>query len=113
MSGIVYLDVYIDGGCRNNGQHGAIGGAAAVIKGGSGEVLIVRTEFLPQFSCPTNQIAELTALVVALEAAIHWRNHKTHPDDGFSVKVFSDSQYVVNCMVSWLEKLVQKRVTKL
>ncbi|KAI3328833.1 hypothetical protein F4824DRAFT_506163 [Ustulina deusta] len=52
------MEFYVDGGCRGNGQPGVIG-AAANSKW--------KSQHLPRYPTPTNQRAEITAIIIALE----------------------------------------------
>ena len=63
----------------------------------------VQTQRLPSYPTPTNQRAELTALVMALEWALE-RYHKLDSDPRLRVAVRSDSTYVVGCMNEWSYK---------
>ncbi|TVY82812.1 Ribonuclease H [Lachnellula suecica] len=63
------MEIYVDGGCRGNGQPDAIGTAAAVFAGQYGG-LEGFTKVLPQHPAPTNQRAEITAIIIALAHAI-------------------------------------------
>ena len=55
---------YVDGGCRNNGYSNAIGAAAAVqmLRGGGH-----RSWYRQIYDNPTNQRAEITAIIIALQ----------------------------------------------
>ncbi|PQE12450.1 ribonuclease H1 protein [Rutstroemia sp. NJR-2017a BVV2] len=63
------MKIYVDGGCRGNGQPGAIGAAAAVFKSRWGRDK-TWTRQLPYYPPPTNQRAEITAIILALELAL-------------------------------------------
>jgi ribonuclease HI len=75
------LEVFLDGGSRGNPGPGALG---VVIQDADGEVVKEYSEFLGE---TTNNIAEYTAVIRALELA----------DDlgADEVKIFGDSQLVV------------------
>ncbi|KAI1811482.1 ribonuclease H-like domain-containing protein [Poronia punctata] len=100
----------VDGGCRNNGRHGAIGAAACclMLRGGR-----IRTRGVvlpcdgPYFThTATNQRAELLALLTALDwAAEKYRGLKTSPR--FKVMIHSDSRYAVDCMTKWVPKWLE------
>jgi ribonuclease HI len=63
------MEIYTDGGCRGNRRPGAIGAAAAVFKTKYGKYRgWIRV--LPSYPPPTNQRAEITAIIVALEEAL-------------------------------------------
>jgi ribonuclease HI len=65
---VYVMEIYIDGGCRGNGQPGAIGAAAAVFKHRYGHKAWTRV--LPRYPPPTNQRAEITAIIMALQQAL-------------------------------------------
>lgn len=62
------MRISVDGACRHNGYRGATAAAAVMLhtrRGGSK----IWTRRLPDHPHPTNQAAELTAIVLALEQA--------------------------------------------
>jgi ribonuclease HI len=63
------MEIYVDGGCRGNGKPGSIGAAAAVFKQKWGRQK-TWTRSLPQYPAPTNQRAEITAIIIALQQAL-------------------------------------------
>ncbi|MGB9639823.1 MAG: ribonuclease HI [Anaerolineales bacterium] len=70
--------IYTDGACINNPGSGGYG--VVILRGGK------RAEYSGGFSQTTNNRMELMACIVGLE----------HVPSGSSVKLYSDSQYVVN-----------------
>ncbi|KAJ5464748.1 ribonuclease H-like domain-containing protein [Penicillium daleae] len=85
------MEIYTDGGCRGNRRPGAIGAAAAVFKTKYGKYR-GRIRVLPSYPPPTNQRAEITAIIVALEEALaKFRKLDTNPH--LDVRVYSDSRY--------------------
>ncbi len=78
------LSIYTDGASRNNPGDAGIG---AVIKNEKGEVVETVSEYL---GVASNNVAEYTALIRALETALKFR-----PD---AVDCFLDSQLVVRQM---------------
>ncbi|OAQ60368.1 ribonuclease H1 [Pochonia chlamydosporia 170] len=100
---VYIMEIYTDGGCRRNGQPGAIGAAAAAFKNRNGTYDIAWTRSLPQDPPPTNQRAEVTAIILALKQALKKRQDlDTNPY--LNVKIYSDSKYAVNCMKIWIYK---------
>lgn len=96
------MEIYVDGGCRGNGQPGSIGAAAAVFKLRSGKHQ-AWTKSLPQYPPPTNQRAEITAIILALEQALEkLAELRTNP--WLDVKIYSDSRYAIGCMTDWVYK---------
>nr|GAT54780.1 ribonuclease H1 [Mycena chlorophos] len=94
------LEVYADGACRRNGQHNAAAGAGVYFP----RPLNRSHGFsraLPSHPTPTNQRAELSALILALELAIDRRNQlKNRPF--FALTIHIDSQYAIDCLTKWL-----------
>ncbi|CEJ55300.1 hypothetical protein PMG11_01566 [Penicillium brasilianum] len=94
--------IYTDGGCRGNGQPWATGAAAAVFKTKYGKYR-AWTRTLPSNPTPTNQRAEITAIIVALEQALEKYNSlETRP--WLDLRIYSDSRYAVECMKNWIYK---------
>ena len=94
-----YYVCYIDGACRGNGYYGAVGGAGLYIP------QFKRHEYrsIDSHESPTNQRAELTALIMALEAAIE-RRGELYTNPWFNLIIKTDSKYVIGCLTDWLEK---------
>jgi len=99
---VYIMEIYVDGGCRGNGQPGAIGAAAAVFKKKYGGY-DAWTRSLPRYPPPTNQRAEITAIILALEQALeNYEGLDTNPY--LDVKIYSDSRYAIGCMTDWIYK---------
>ena len=92
----VTASIYCDGACRGNGKAGAIGGWAWAYWPGAagGEPLAGGADRLRSPPAATNQRAELRAMLEALQ---WWGAH----GDGGPVRIFSDSQYAINCASVW------------
>lgn len=93
------MHMKVDGGCRRNGCHDAIAAAAVVVyhRGGSS------TSFswdLPNNPRPTNQRAELIAIIQALKMA---RNKASELDryPFMRVTISTDSKYAHGCLTDW------------
>ncbi|KAJ5890733.1 ribonuclease H1 [Penicillium subrubescens] len=96
------MEIYTDGGCRGNGSPWAIGAAAAAFKTKWGKYH-GWTRILPSYPPPTNQRAEIVAIILALEQALEkYQELDTNPY--LDVTIYSDSKYAVNCMKSWIYK---------
>lgn len=96
------MEFYADGACRGNGRTKAIGSAAAVLKQRNGRD-IAWTKFLPSHPSPTNQRAEITAILLSIEHALEkFKKLNTYPY--LHVKIMSDSRYVIGCMTKWIYK---------
>jgi hypothetical protein len=63
---VYFMEVYVDGGCRRNGRPDSTGAAAAVFKNRRGRHK-TWIRYLPPYPPATNQRAEITAIIVALE----------------------------------------------
>lgn len=96
------MKIYVDGGCRNNGKPGAIGAAAAVFKFKYNHEQRYYRE-LPDYPAPTNQRAEITAIILALKQALE-RYQSLDSTPYVDVTIHSDSRYAVNCMNEWIYK---------
>lgn len=99
------MEIYVDGGCRGNGRPDAIGAAAAVIKLKWGRSQTWSRNLPNGFSdpAPTNQRAEISAIILALELALgKCAELVTNPY--LDVKIYSDSKYAVGCMTEWIYK---------
>jgi ribonuclease HI len=102
---VYIMRIYVDGGCRGNGKPGSIGAAAAVFKlRGGGHSAWTRT--LPSNPPPTNQRAEITAIIIALEQALA-KYEELDAEPWLNVEIFSDSKYAVGCMTDWVHKWSQ------
>ncbi|KAL3454587.1 hypothetical protein BJX65DRAFT_260844 [Aspergillus insuetus] len=67
---VYIIDLYADGGCHGNGQPGAIAAAAVIFKKGKERWRPKHSVALPRNPPLTNQRAELTAIILALEKAL-------------------------------------------
>jgi ribonuclease HI len=96
------MDINVDGGCRGNGKPDAIGAAAAVHvkKWGRSDP---RTKHLPRYPTPTNQRAEITAIIMALNFALE-RVQEMDLSTSLDLRIYSDSKYAVGCMNEWIYK---------
>ena len=102
---MVYTMVmFVDGGCRRNGYSGAFGACSCIVvrKSGQNKILARR---LPawQHPVPTNQRAELGAIILALEHAIEQRG-QLDSNPYMNVTIHTDSKYVHGCMTEWYRK---------
>ncbi|KAJ7143352.1 ribonuclease H-like domain-containing protein [Mycena crocata] len=96
-----YIKAWADGACRGNGQPGSIGGAGVWFEkpvNGSRSW----TRHLPQYPTPTNQRAELTAVIMALELARD-RQNALRDDPFFLLTIHTDSKYAIGCLCDWLD----------
>jgi ribonuclease HI len=100
---VYYMEVFIDGGCHQNGQPGAMGVAAAIFKGINGKTTASHVHHLPRHPPPTSQRAEITAIILGLERALaKSRTLATNPE--LDVKIYSDSRYAISCLTIWIHK---------
>lgn len=97
--------IHVDGGCRRNGEPDAIGAAAAVFNTPWGA--FNRTpgdawmEHLPSYPTPTAERAEVTAVRLGLRQLLDRRDQWVDKP-WLNVKIYSDCQFVVNCMNQWI-----------
>jgi ribonuclease HI len=96
------MEIYVDGGCRGNGREGSIGVGAAIfeLKHGRQKEWY---KILPQYPPPTNQRAEITAIIIALDRALD-KYHNLDSNPWLDVKIYSDSRYAIGCMTKWISK---------
>jgi len=95
------MEIYADGGCRDNGQPESRGAAAAVFKPERGQQKIL-TQVLPRWPRPTNQRAEMWAIILALKHALEMRDSLIS-NPWLDLKIYSDSTYAVRCMTEWID----------
>jgi ribonuclease HI len=99
------MEIYVDGGCRDNGKPGSYGAAAACFKFRSGrwEDWIRQIE---KYESPTNQRAEIMAITSALNKALEkYDDLNSYPR--LKVTIHSDSQYAIGCLTKWIYKWSQ------
>lgn len=77
------LNIYTDGGCKNNQSSTNIGGWGSILEFGS-----IQKEIYGYDKNTTNNKMELTAVIEAL---------KCLKKDDLDIRIFSDSSYVCNC----------------
>ncbi|KAJ7627673.1 ribonuclease H-like domain-containing protein [Mycena polygramma] len=96
------LEAWTDGACRRNGSHDAVAGAGVFFpRYPQGNQSVA----LPRNPRPTNQRAELTAIVLALSTAQEKQRSicAGNPQPPyFHVTVHSDSDYAVKCLNQWI-----------
>ena len=92
------MKMYVDGGCRRNGYSSAIGAAAYVIHMRAGRT---ETWTSPIYENPTNQRAELTAIMIALQKALA-KYDRLHSAPYLQVTIYTDSKYAQGCMSTWI-----------
>lgn len=96
------MNFQVDGGCRRNGRTDEIGVAAIVHvkRWGRPDCWTKRLHHKPT---PTNQRAEIEAVIMALETAL-----KIDEEMGvhaqIDVRIYSDSKYAAGCMNDWIYK---------
>lgn len=103
VSNMVYrMDFKVDGGCRGNGQPEAIGAAACCLEIDYGKRYRSKTCRLDDdYTAPTSQRAEITAIILALEWALE-RYDELEGYPRLEVNIRSDSRYAVDCMTNWI-----------
>ncbi|KUL85282.1 hypothetical protein ZTR_07953 [Talaromyces verruculosus] len=98
---VYIMKIYVDGGCRRNGRSNAVAAAAACVKNKYGKYKIWKRNITYN---PTNQRAEITAIIMALELALEKYEDDLDLLPQMDVEIFSDSKYAVNCMNTWIYK---------
>jgi ribonuclease HI len=96
--------IFTDGACTNNGKRNANAAWGFIVIDNEGYKVLERGSGpIPKTEPQTNQRAELQALLNGLNAA------KQYP--GF-IKIWSDSQYSINCASVWGKSWQRKGWTK-
>ena len=90
-------------------QRGSIGAAASVLIGKYGGRTIWQRG-LPSNPSPTNERAELTAIVLGFEQALAKYSEMTR-NPVLNVRIFTDSPYAWKCMTMWKEKWLRNDFT--
>ncbi len=97
------MEFKVDGGCRGNGYSNATGACAAVLIGRRGNALTTWTRGLRRHPTPTNQRAEISTIILALEQALDiYDDLNSYPY--LELTIMSDSRYAVDCMEKWIYK---------
>ncbi|KAL4919225.1 ribonuclease H-like domain-containing protein [Aspergillus aurantiobrunneus] len=96
------MKIFVDGGCRGNGGLDPIGAAAAAFKTKSGKYC-GWTRALLSFPTPTNQRAELTAIILGLELALQ-KFVELDRSPRLDVTLYSDSKYAIGCVTEWVHE---------
>ncbi|KAL8754200.1 MAG: hypothetical protein Q9199_004511 [Rusavskia elegans] len=96
---VYIMKMSVDGACRNNGYSNATAAAACVIhkKWGRSQTWSRR---LPSYPRPTNQAAEITAIIMALENVID-RYNEMSCMPFMKVTITTDSKYAHGCVTEW------------
>ena len=100
------MRITVDGACRGNGQPGARGCAAAIFKFRRNMTLSRHSVLLANYPTPTNQRAELAAIILALKEALKkYLDLDTQPR--LDLRISTDSKYAVSCMNEWIFKWLE------
>ncbi|KAL8751644.1 MAG: hypothetical protein Q9184_006003 [Pyrenodesmia sp. 2 TL-2023] len=99
------MRISVDGACRSNGYQGAVA-AAAIVVHLKGRRLKIWSRRLPDYPTPTNQAAELTAIIMALEKALE-KYERCDTSPFMRVTITTDSKYALGCMTDWRYKWVE------
>jgi ribonuclease HI len=98
------VHVFTDGACTNNGKRSANAAWAYIVVADIGyKILNKGSGPIIKSEQQTNQRAELMALLMGLEAANNYPG---------SIKMWSDSQYAINCASVWGPSWRKKGWTK-
>ncbi|KAF3317131.1 hypothetical protein TWF173_000382 [Orbilia oligospora] len=96
----------VDGACRRNGRRGSTAVAAACLFKPGGRSYIPRVKHLKgNKPAPTNQRAEILAIIIALEWALE-RYSELSGRPCLDVTIQSDSEYAVNSMTNYIKKWI-------
>jgi ribonuclease HI len=104
------MTIYVDGGCRRNGNVGAIGAAACVFMNRRGPWKSWVKKLPLSNPQPTNQRAELEAIILALRQG--WEIYLSLDTNPYMhVTIFADSKYALGCMTQWRQKWLRNDFT--
>jgi len=87
----------------------AIGAAACIAVGKFGQQTVWQRR-LPDTPRPTNQRAELSAIILALEEALQ-KSSNMNNVPFMDVKIYTDSTYAYKCMTVWKERWLHNDFT--
>jgi ribonuclease HI len=87
----------VDGGCRGNGTPYAVGVAACIPLLRNGLPARGQGRILPPWPTPTNQRAELTAIILVLSCA-RKRYEELDVHAELHLVIETDSKYAIGCM---------------
>lgn len=90
------INVYCDGSTINNGKKNAAGGIGVYF--GQHDSRNISEPFL--LSIPTNQKAELYAMLRTLQILTHMIEENTHIE--YECHIYTDSEYTINCLDQWI-----------
>jgi ribonuclease HI len=100
---VYVMEFNVGGGCRRNGKPDPIGAAACCLQRRWDGYKYQTRSLLRSNPTPTNQRAELTAIIMALEWALKkYDELQTSPE--LDVRINSDSKYAVGCVETWIYK---------
>jgi ribonuclease HI len=87
--------IYTDGACKNNGKANRKAGCGVFFGDNKIDNISVKLDG-PKI---TNQVAELTACILAIEAIIN------NSSDNIPTEIIikTDSMYTINCIITWFE----------
>lgn len=85
------MKIYVDGGCRRNGQQNPIGAAAVIMKTRYGTKYWSQVQRLPHHEIHTNQPAEILAIIVGLKMALE-RYDELRSNPRLDLTIHSDSR---------------------
>jgi ribonuclease HI len=94
--------IYTDGACKNNGKANRKGGCGVFF----GDNNNMQSNKIDNISVKldgskiTNQVAELTACILAIEAVIN-KSNNCLPTEKIIIK--TDSMYTINCIDNWFD----------
>ncbi|KAI1363505.1 ribonuclease H-like domain-containing protein [Xylaria arbuscula] len=101
---VYIMEFYVGGGSRGNGKPWAVGAAACVLKTRFGSSILKTAPLSHRVEAPTNQRAEIAAIIIALEWALQRHGELIEPRPQLDVRIHSDSRYAMGCMTEWIYK---------
>jgi ribonuclease HI len=87
------IEVFTDGAAKNNNNKNKIRIGGMGVFFGDNHKLNISAKLDGKV---TNQIAELTACILAIKLLV-----KVYPRKKIKIKIYSDSMYTINCVTKW------------
>ncbi|KAF3193863.1 hypothetical protein TWF106_006802 [Orbilia oligospora] len=102
---VYIMEFKVDGACRGNGQPGSTAVAAACLFTRRGFYISKVKHLPPDNPVPTNQRAEILAIIMALKWALV-RYSELSAGPYIDVRIKSDSEYAIKSMTTWIYKWI-------
>ncbi|KAK6499903.1 hypothetical protein TWF481_010259 [Arthrobotrys musiformis] len=102
---VYIMEFKVDGACRGNGQPGSTAVAAACLFTRNGFHKTKVKHLPPNNPVPTNQRAEIMAIIMALKWALA-RYSELSAEPYMDVRIKSDSKYAITSLTTYIHKWI-------